>query len=178
MDADNKEIRGDHSMRMIGKTVPLAAMLLALADMAAAAEIRVLSVDRVEAAIRTLAVEFGKETGHRVIFNVGSPEAVMEKIKAGEIHDAVIVSEPAMDQLDADGLVNPESRVPLASTSPRVPAPGDAPPSPPSALEKFEGALMSEGSVPLEARALIEFFVGPEARRAWLAAELEPLQDQ
>ena len=163
-------------MCMIRRMVPLAAMLLALADTAAAAEIRVLSVDRVEAAIRTLAVEFGKETGHRVVFSAGSPEAVMEKIKAGEIHDAVIVSEPAMDQLDADGLVNPESRVPLASTGPKAPAPSDASLSSPSAPEKFEGALMSEGSVPLEARAFIEFLVGPEARRAWLAAELEPLQ--
>ena len=32
------------------------------------------------------------------------------------MHDAVIVSEPAMDQLDRDGIVNPESRVRLAST--------------------------------------------------------------
>jgi hypothetical protein len=37
---------------------------------------------------------------------------------------------------------------------------------------------MSEGSVPLEARAFIEFLIGPEARRAWLAANLEPLQHQ
>jgi hypothetical protein len=47
-----------------------------------------------------------------------------------------------------------------------------------STPEKFEGALMSDGSVPLEARAFIEFLVSPEARPAWLAAKLEPLQDQ
>jgi molybdate transport system substrate-binding protein len=165
-------------MRMIGRVVPLAAMLLTSADMAAAAEIRVLSVDAVQVAIRSLAAEFGKETGHRVIFSIGSPDAVMEKIKAGETHDAVIVSEPAMDQLDGDGLVNPESRLPLASTGTKDAARGDTPAADPPAPEKFEGALMSDGAVPLEARAFIEFLVSPEARQAWLAAKLEPLQDQ
>jgi molybdate transport system substrate-binding protein len=164
-------------MRMIGRIVPLAAMLLALTDMAAAAEIRVLSVDAVQVAIRTLAADFGKETGHRVIFSIGSPDAVMEKIKAGEIHDAVIVSEPAMDQLDGDGLVNPESRVPLASTGTRGEVRGDAPVPDSSITDKFEGALLSDGSVPLEARAFIAFLASPEARQAWLAAKLEPLQD-
>ena len=40
----------------------------------------------------------------------------MQKIESNEIHDAVIVSEPAMDQLDKNGVVNPESRVRLANT--------------------------------------------------------------
>jgi molybdate transport system substrate-binding protein len=158
--------------------VPLAAMLLALADVAAAAEIRVLSVDPVQVAIRALAAEFGKETGHRVVLRIGSPDAVMEKIKAGETHDAVIVSEPAMDQLDGDGLVNPESRRALASTGIGAAGRGDAAVPDPPPVEKFEGALLSEGSVPLEARAFLEFLVSPEAREAWRAANLEPLQHQ
>ena len=49
-------------------------------------------------------------------FTIGSPAVVMQKIKANEVHDAVIVSEPAMDELDRDGIVNPESRVRLANT--------------------------------------------------------------
>ena len=75
-----------------------------------------LSVGAVEHAVRSLAADFAKETGHQVIFTIASPAVVMQKIKDNEIHDAVIVSEPAMDQLDRDGIVNPESRVRLANT--------------------------------------------------------------
>jgi molybdate transport system substrate-binding protein len=103
-------------MRTVGLTVTIAATLMSLGSMARAADIRVLAVRAPEAAIRNLATDFAKETGHLVIFTIGSPAVVMQKIKANEVHDAVIVSEPAMDQLDRDGIVNPESRVRLANT--------------------------------------------------------------
>jgi molybdate transport system substrate-binding protein len=103
-------------MRAIGLTVTIAATLMSLSSMARAADIRVLAVRAPEAAIRNLAADFAKETGHQVIFTIGSPAVVMQKIKANEVHDAVIVSEPAMDQLDRDGIVNPESRIRLAKT--------------------------------------------------------------
>jgi len=103
-------------MRVFARTVAIAAVLISFAGMAAAAEIRVLSVGAVQHAVRNLVAEFEKETGHRIVLSVSSPAIAMQKIKAGEVHDAVIVSEPAMDQLDRDGIVNPESRVRLAST--------------------------------------------------------------
>src|SRR4029077_15686237 len=90
--------------------------LVLLASMAAAADIRVLSVGAVHNAVRPLAAEFSKDTGHKIVFTVGSPAVVAQKIKDGEIFDAVIVSEPAMDRLDKEGIVNPESRVRLANT--------------------------------------------------------------
>jgi ABC-type molybdate transport system substrate-binding protein len=164
-------------MRVFGRIVPLAAMLMALTDMAGAADVRVLSVGAVQAAIGALAAEFEKETGNRVIFSIGSPAAVMQRIKAGEIHDAVIVSEPAMDQLDGDGLVNPESRVRLASTGAGAAERGEAPFPDLSTPQTYEGALMSDGAVPQEARAFIRFLASPEARQAWLAARLEPVPD-
>jgi molybdate transport system substrate-binding protein len=103
-------------MRVVARTVVMMAVLISLAGMAAAAEIRVLSVGAVQQALRNLTAEFEQETGHKIVLSIDSPVATMQKIKAGEPHDAVIVSEPAMDQLDQDGIVNPESRVPLAST--------------------------------------------------------------
>ncbi|HEY1363825.1 MAG TPA: substrate-binding domain-containing protein [Xanthobacteraceae bacterium] len=238
-----------------------------VAGMTRADEVRVLSVGAVQNAIRTLAADFAKESGHRIVFTIGAPALVMQKIKAGEVHDAIIVSEPAMDALDRDGLVNPESRARLAAAGlgvavragaplpdlatvdafkqallnarsivygdPGIPdqsgekaerllagagildvlrpkirvVPGQAQsqdmiakgevelglynaseipagkgvqfagpvPAPLQVLTTYEGALMSEGSVPEAARDFIEFLASEDARAKWVAARLEPL---
>src|SRR5437588_9573721 len=103
-------------MRPFGRIVLIAAMLTSLTHMADAADIRVLSVGAVQHAVRTLAAQHEKGSGQRVVLTVGSPAVVLQKIKAGEVFDALIASEGAMDELDRDGIVNPESRVRLAST--------------------------------------------------------------
>ena len=122
-------------------------MLLSLTGMAGAADIRVLSVDAVEPAVRSLAADFAKESGHQVIFTIGSPAVVAQKIKAGEVYDAVIVSEPAMDLLDKDGMVNPESRVRLASAGMGVAVRAGAPVPDLSTPEAFKQALLAAKSV-------------------------------
>jgi molybdate transport system substrate-binding protein len=256
-------------MRAFGRTISIAAVLVSLAGMAAAADIRVLSVGAVQNAVRPLAAEFSKETGHKIVFTVGSPTVVAQKLKDGETFDAVIVSEPAMDRLDNEGIVNPESRVRLANTGigvavragapapnlatpdafkqallaaksvvygdPTLPnqsgekaeqilakagilealkpklriVPGQAEsqdliangevemglynlseipesrglkiagpvPAPLQLATTYEGALMSDGSVPQAAREFIRFLSDPDARANWLAARLEPLAD-
>jgi molybdate transport system substrate-binding protein len=256
-------------MRAFGLTVTITATLISLSSMARAADVRVLAVRAPEVAIRNLAADFAKETGHQVIFTIGSPAVVMQKIKANEVHDAVIVSEPAMDQLDKEGIVNPESRVRLANTGigvvvregaavPDLATPaafkqalmaaksivyGDVfpnqsgekvekilaalgildvlrpkirivsghrnsqpliakgevemglynlseihegtgvklagpVPAPLQLVTIFEGALMSDGSVPEAARAYIRFLASADARDKWVAAKLEPLGEQ
>jgi molybdate transport system substrate-binding protein len=256
-------------MRAFGRIISIAAVLMSLAGMAAAADIRVLSVGAVQNAVRPLAVDFSKETGHKIVFTVGSPAVVAQKLKDGETFDAVIVSEPAMDALDKEGIVNPESRVRLANTGiavavragapvpnlstpeafkeallaakslvygdPTLPnqsgekaeqilakaglldtlkgklrvVPGQAEsqdliakgevemglynlseipeskglkiagpvPAPLQLTTTYEGALMSDGSVPQAAREFIRFLSDPDARAKWLAAKLEPLAD-
>lgn len=257
-------------MRAFGRIISIAAVLMSLAGMAAAADIRVLSVGAVQNAVRPLAVDFSKETGHKIVFTVGSPAVVAQKLKDGETFDAVIVSEPAMDALDKEGIVNPESRVRLANTGiavavragapvpnlstpeafkeallaakslvygdPTLPnqsgekaeqilakaglldalkgklrvIPGQAEsqdliakgevemglynlseipeskglkiagpvPAPLQLTTTYEGALMSDGSVPQAAREFIRFLSDPDARAKWLAAKLEPLADR
>ena len=256
-------------MWAFGRTISIAAVLVSLAGMAAAADIRVLSVGAVQNAVRPLAVDFSKETGHKIVFTVGSPAVVAQKLKDGETFDAVIVSEPAMDALDKEGIVNPESRVRLANTGiavavragapvpnlstpeafkeallaakslvygdPTLPnqsgekaeqilakaglldalkgklrvIPGQAEsqdltakgevamglynlseipeskglkiagpvPAPLQLTTTYEGALMSDGSVPQAAREFIRFLSDPDARAKWLAAKLEPSAD-
>jgi ABC-type molybdate transport system substrate-binding protein len=153
-------------MRAFARTFLIAATLISLAGMAGAADIRMLSIDATQDAVRALAAEFQKEAGHQVVLTVGSPAEAMQKVKAGEIFDALIASEAAMDALDGEGIVNPESRVPRAGTGLGA------------ARTSYEGALMSDGSVPQAARAFIRFLASPEARAAWLAAKLEPAAER
>jgi ABC-type molybdate transport system substrate-binding protein len=148
-------------MRAAAGTVLIAAMLMLFGGMARAADIRVLGVDTVQDAVRALAEEFGKQTGKEVELTFDSGQGLQEKIKSGAIFDALIASEAAMDALDADGIVNPESRVKLASAGTGTDA-------------SYEGALMSEGSAPQTARAFILFLASEDARAHWLAAKLDP----
>jgi ABC-type molybdate transport system substrate-binding protein len=165
-------------MRAIARTALIAAALMLRASMADAASIRVLSASAAEPAVQTLALEFTKDTGHEITLTLGSPAQVMEKIKAGEIFDALIASEGAMDELDRDGIVNPESRVRLASGTEALPAPPSGEPSPSASKIVYEGALMSDGTAPEAARAFILLLASPDARSAWVAAKLEPASDR
>jgi len=257
-------------MRAFGRTITIAAVLISVAGMARAAEVRVLSVGAVQNAVKALVPEFSKETGHKIALTIGSPVVVMQKIRDGEVYDAVIVSEPGMDLLDREGTVNPESRVRLANTGLGVAVRAGAPvpdlstpeafkqaltnaksivygdptlvnqsgekaervlakaglldtlrpkiqivpgqatsqemiangqvelglynvseipegkglklagpvPAPLQINTTYEGALMSDGSVPEAARAFVRFLASPEARARWIAAKLEPLSNR
>jgi molybdate transport system substrate-binding protein len=140
-------------MRSFGRIASIAAVLLSLAGMAspagpaAAADIRLLSVGAVQNAVRDLAADFGKENGHRVILTVGSPAVVTQKVKDGEVFDAVIASEPAMDGFDRDGTVNPESRVRLANVGMGVAVRAGAPLPNLATPEAFKQALLTAKSV-------------------------------
>lgn len=134
-------------MRAIGRTVLFAATLMLLPHMADAADIRLLSVGAVQNALRNLVAQFEKETDNRVVLTVGSPAVVLQKIKAGEIFDALIASEGAMDELDRDGIVNPESRVRLASTGLGVAVRAGAAALDLSTPEAFKQALLAARSI-------------------------------
>jgi molybdate transport system substrate-binding protein len=134
-------------MRTFGRIAAIAVMLMSLTGMAAAVDIRVLSVGAVQNAVRNLAADFARESGHQVLFTIGSPVVVTQKIKDGEVFDAVIVSEPAMDRLDKDGIVNPESRVRLANTGMGVAVRAGSPLPDLSTPETFKQALLAAKSV-------------------------------
>ena len=133
-------------MRALGRTVLMAATLMLLSDMAVA-DIRVLSVGAVQNAVRALAAQHEKDSGQRVVLTVESPAVVLQKIKAGEIFDALIASEGAMDELDRDGIVNPESRVRLASTGLGIAVRAGAPALDLSTPDAFKQALLAARSI-------------------------------
>lgn len=93
--------------------------LLLFAAAAGAAEIKVMSSAGFKAAYLTLAAEFERATGHKII-NVwgpsmgGTPQAVPNRIARGEPVDVVIVVGDALDKLIKDGKVVASSRADLA----------------------------------------------------------------
>jgi ABC-type molybdate transport system substrate-binding protein len=157
---------GEETMRALRRIGLIAASLVVLAGMAAAAEIRVLSVEEAESAVRALAPEFKKDTGQEVEVTGSLASALVQKLKTGDTFDVLIAPESAMDELDGEGLVNPESRVRLARTA--------------ASEEKttYEGALVSDGAAPEAARAFIQYLASPEAREQWIAARLDPLGER
>src|SRR5260370_13150853 len=141
--ADIWHFQGEDTMRSFGRNACIAVTLISLTSMAGAADIRVLSVGAVQNAVRALAADFGTESGPHVVLTCGAPVVVTQKIKDGEVFDAVIVSEPAMDRLDQDGVVNPESRVPLAKTGIGGAGRAGAPLPHLSTPEAFQHALLA-----------------------------------
>jgi len=134
-------------MRRLARMVQIAAMLILPSGMAHSDAIRVLSVGAVQNVLTALAAEFSKETGHTVDLAIAAPAALTQKIKAGDVRDAVIVSEGAMDQLDGEGMVNPESRVALARTGLGVAVRESAPSPDLSTPEAFKQALLAAQSI-------------------------------
>src|SRR5947207_11081431 len=93
------QFQGDETMRSFGRIASIAVTLISLASMADAADIRVLSVGAVQHAVKELAIEFGNETGHKVILTFASPVVVTQKIKDGESMDTVLLTDPEIDAL-------------------------------------------------------------------------------
>src|SRR5262249_56321416 len=100
--ADNWHFRREDTMRTCGRLACIAAMLMSLTGMAVADNIRVLSVGAVQHAVKALAAEFGKESGHHVVLTIGSPLVLMRKIKEGGGVEEVILAAPAVGGLDHD----------------------------------------------------------------------------
>src|SRR5262245_8279056 len=145
--ADIWHFRGEDTMRSFGRNACIAVTLISLTGMAAAGDSRVPSAGAVPKAVWALGGDFGTERVHHVFLTLGSPVVVTQKIRDGEIFDAVIVSEPAMDRLDQDGVVNPESRVPLAKTGMGVAVRAGTPLPDLSTPEAFKQALLAAKSV-------------------------------
>ena len=83
----------------------LAALSLATATAAQAAELRVLSGNGPKAAVRELCAQFEKATGNKIDLRFGVNVDVKEKIEAGERFDVVIGNPPIVDALIRDGTV-------------------------------------------------------------------------
>jgi molybdate transport system substrate-binding protein len=116
-------------------------------DAGEAVEINVYSAGAVQEAERALAADFTRMTGNKVNFTVGTVGQIQEKLKSGAPADVIVVSTPALEQLEKAGEVRPNSAVPLARIGIGVAAKeGTAMPDI-STAEKFKEAMLKAKSV-------------------------------
>src|SRR5712691_2340237 len=89
-----------------------AALLLApvLATPAAAAEIKVLNANAMTIAMKEIAADFTKQTGHTVTFVGVSPGLVDQRVKAGELYDIVINATASVQAYEKEGKLRPGTR--------------------------------------------------------------------
>ena len=78
-----------------------------------AAEITVLAAGATESTVRAVVGAFEKESGHRIKITYGAVGLLRDKIYAGEPADLTIVTPVIIEQLQAKGLVRPDTRVDL-----------------------------------------------------------------
>src|SRR5262249_55012222 len=79
------------------------AMLLLAPALATGAEIKVVNANALTIAMKEIAGNFTKETGHQVVFTGVSPGQVDQRIKAGEVYDIVINAAASIEAYDKDG---------------------------------------------------------------------------
>jgi molybdate transport system substrate-binding protein len=91
----------------------LAAVMLS-ASMAAAAEVKLISVGGVKGALDKIVADYSKASGNTVNYTVGSPLAISQKLAAGEVYDVVVEAAPAMDDYAKLGGLKDGTRVKVA----------------------------------------------------------------
>lgn len=122
-------------------------LLLALASRADAVEIHVLTAGAVQEGEKTLADAYRHMTGNRVVFTAGTVGQIQERLKDREPADIIVVSKPAMEQLEQSGEIRPHASAVLGRIGIGVGVKeGSAVPDI-STPEKFKAALLAAKSL-------------------------------
>jgi molybdate transport system substrate-binding protein len=120
--------------------------VIATTGSAVAADIRVLSVGSVQIATGAIAPVFEKETGHRIVFTIVSPDLIAKRLASGA-YDMLIASIPVVEALDKAGSVRAGSRTPLARAGIGVMVRDGAPPPDVSTADAFKRTLVAARSI-------------------------------
>src|SRR5258706_11129708 len=88
------------------------ALIVALlfATSASAAEIRVICANALNIAARELGEEFGKETGHKIVWTFGTPGPMQERFEKGEPFELIILPIAAVESSDKAGRLKAGTR--------------------------------------------------------------------
>jgi molybdate transport system substrate-binding protein len=122
--------------------------LIATADIAAAAQIKILSGSAIETAMAVLIPQFERSSGHKVTFDFnGAIGAMADRVQKGEAADVVIVSGPQIDSLEKQGKVVPGSRADIAKTGVGLFVRKGAPKPDISSVEAFKRTMLAAKSI-------------------------------
>src|SRR5471030_1654934 len=95
--------------KIMGRVAAVAALLLAQAGIASAAEIKVFSTIGVKAALEELAPKFEKATGNKLTITWGTAAILVKKVQAGESPDLLVLTKQGLNDLIKDNKVAPGS---------------------------------------------------------------------
>ena len=112
-----------------------------------AAEINVLTAGALQEAEKALAADFTRATGNKVNFTAGTVGQIQEKLKSGAPADVIVVSTPALQQLEKAGDVRAQSAVALGRIGIGVGVKAGAPIPDLSTPDKFKDAMLKAKSV-------------------------------
>lgn len=132
------------------KTLGFAGALLAalaVTGAARAAELNLFTAGAMQEAEKELAAEFARETGNTVKFTVGTVGQIQAKLKEGAPVDIIVVSTPALQQLEMSGDVKALSGVALGRIGIGVGAKDGAPMPDISTSAKFRDAMLKAKAV-------------------------------
>ena len=134
-------------MRGISGAVAVLVQALLWTQIASAAEVKVLSVGAVQYALKVLAADYAKASGDEVVFTIGSPAIVIDKLKAGETSDVLVMSAAAMDAFEPAGGLRADSRTKLARTGIGVAMRDGAPVPDLASADAFKRAMLGARSI-------------------------------
>jgi molybdate transport system substrate-binding protein len=83
---------------------------------ASAAELTIFATGSMADPLKELGQEFTSQTGHGLRFSLGTTGGVMNKLKAGERGDVIVISDEAADTLEKEGKFVPGTRKDVASS--------------------------------------------------------------
>lgn len=94
----------------IASLAPMLAASLAIPFSAKAADIRVYSGGAPQVAMKVLAPEFERTTGHKLAFTYAVVGQIRKRLEAGEKADVILLPVPLMNALEKSGAIRPDSR--------------------------------------------------------------------
>jgi molybdate transport system substrate-binding protein len=135
--------------RGVGRWLAVAAAVLVggAAARADAVEIKVLSAGAVKSMVTELAEAFRQETGHTVKLASATVGELRKKVAEGEGADVVILTDAAVDDLTAQGVLAAGTRTDIARTAIGIAVREGAPLPDISTVEAFKQTLLSAKSL-------------------------------
>lgn len=165
-------------MRSALRRAALLAMILVLAGVAGASEIKVMISGGFTAAYQELIPEFERMTGNTVVTITGpsmgnTPQAIPNRMQRGEPVDVVIIVGYALDDLARQGKVIADSRVDLAQAAIGMAVRAGAPKPDISSVEAVRHTLLAAQSIAYSDSASGVYVSGELFQRLGIAEQLK-----
>lgn len=125
----------------------VAGIACAAAQPVRAAEIRLLSAAAMQTVFKTIADEFERSSGHKLVFVYTTMGAITERVMAGETADLIIGSTQSMERLTKVGRIDAGSRVTIAKVGIGAVVPTGTPKPPIGSADELKRALLGAPTV-------------------------------